>query len=135
MTFSQLDSNLEVYLRNTELAERVSPEGANPKLRSFKQKLDVLEERLKGMNLGYPKEAAELRIWLDKAEQLRGIRNELVHGRWGLEARQGFVVNILGLPGSESQKVKSYTLDGLGELVAFTYEVSTTFWQLRRRLP
>jgi len=54
--------------------------------------------------------------WLERAHKVRQQRNELAHGRWGIEANKNKVINILGLPTSDSQRVVEYTIDELAEI-------------------
>lgn len=45
--------------------------------------------------------------WIQRAHTVRQHRNDLVHGRWGIEAHKGKVVNVLGLPQSTMNCVNS----------------------------
>lgn len=67
--------------------------------------------------------------WLERAHKVRQQRNELVHGRWGIEAHKNKVVNVIGLPTSESQRTVEYTI---GELAAINQELRLLQHELSR---
>ena len=50
---------------------------------------------------------------MEKAHGLHGIRNELIHGRWGIAAVEGVVVNVIGLPTSPEQCISTYRITDL----------------------
>jgi hypothetical protein len=54
--------------------------------------------------------------WIKEAHEVREERNQMVHGRWGVDVARDRVVNVLGLPSSSDQRERPYAL---GELVAF----------------
>jgi hypothetical protein len=56
-------------------------------------------------------------VWLDKAHEIRVIRNRLFHGRWGVEQSEQKVANVIGLPTSPEQQATLYTIDELQTLL------------------
>ena len=58
----------------------------------------------------------------------REQRNQMVHGRWGIEARRHKVVNVVGLPSGTQQSIE-YTL---AELTAFNDELGALARELSR---
>ncbi|WP_232081251.1 hypothetical protein [Variovorax sp. WDL1] len=55
-------------------------------------------------------------------------RNQMVHGRWGIEAHRHKVVNVIGLPSGTQQSI-DYTL---AELTAFNEELRALERELAR---
>ncbi|MFG0673321.1 MULTISPECIES: hypothetical protein [Delftia] len=66
--------------------------------------------------------------WISRVDFARTKRNQMVHGRWGIEARDCKVVNVVGLP-SGTQQCVEYTLE---ELDAFNEELRSLGRELAR---
>lgn len=114
--FSRLDVNLGLCLvwvdsgaKLKGLSEAVADLNLNGKLvelsKYVEAKLPIGSKRRKSYS-----------AWLERAHKVRLKRNELVHGRWGVEARINKVVNVLGLPTSDSQRVHEYTIEELAAI-------------------
>ncbi|MDO8177022.1 MAG: hypothetical protein Q7T62_02145 [Undibacterium sp.] len=56
--------------------------------------------------------------WLKDAHSVRLVRNELVHGRWGVDPMKDQVFNVVGLPTSPNQQTKGYAVSELKDIVA-----------------
>ena len=133
--FSRLDMNLGLCLvwvgggveleRRTEI---IASYNINAKLNELDREVDA---RFPSDSDGY----RAYKSWLDRAHKIRLQRNELVHGRWGVDPVINRIVNIQGLPTSGSQKTEEYDLDGLasvnGELGWLEAELS----RIRRQWP
>jgi len=130
--FSRLDMNLGLLL---SWALRDPSSGQLKKLddENFNARLELLGKHIASSS-GLPiKAKAELISWLDNAHSLRTQRNQLVHGRWGVDAIKDKVLNITGLPSSDAQRVIEYSLT---ELEAFNHrivDVISTLSELRER--
>jgi len=66
--------------------------------------------------------------WIERVQLARVLRNQMVHGRWCVEARRHKVVNVIGLPSGTQQSIE-YTL---AELAAFNEELHALVRELTR---
>jgi hypothetical protein len=73
--------------------------------------------------------------WLDRADRMRSIRNELVHGRWGVNAVDEEIVNVIGLPTSPNQRCVKYTVSQLTQLVESLVALCRELGSLREVWP
>jgi hypothetical protein len=80
-------------------------------------KLCLLEKRLNAKYGSTPSALGEFRHWLGKAHAARAQRNEFVHGRWGVEATNYQVVNVIGIPTSSKQREVRYSIEQLGDVL------------------
>lgn len=110
-TYSRLDVNLALFVadhQGYEQRERVLEQLR--KDGSFKTKLDLV---LSTVLREFPEDAECMELWEDwlkEADALRLKRNDMIHGRWGVNERLGEVVNVIGLPSNEPQSETKYTL-------------------------
>jgi len=65
----------------------------------------------------------------------RQQRNNLVHGRWGVEAHKNKVVNVIGLPTSSAQQSIEYTLEELAEVNEELRKLQSELARLREHWP
>jgi hypothetical protein len=66
--------------------------------------------------------------WIERMHAVRLQRNQLVHGRWGIEPHKNKVVNVIGLPTGAQQAVE-YSID---DLAAVNDELRALQLELRR---
>lgn len=126
---SRLEMNLGLCLVWVEGGGKLESLTKSVESLSLKAKLDKLEEQVKA-NLpdrSTGREAYE--HWLQRAHAIRQLRNNLIHGRWGVEAHINKVVNVLGLPTSEEQQITRY---GIDELVRINNELKALQCELSR---
>ena len=74
------------------------------------------------------KRRAAYERWIERVHAARVQRNQMVHGRWGIEAHRYKVVNVIGLPSGTQQSIE-YTLS---ELTAFNEELRALERELAR---
>jgi ABC-type glycerol-3-phosphate transport system substrate-binding protein len=135
MVYARLDVNLALYVANCrghDMRTQMLEELENT---SFKVKLDRL---LPAVTREYgvdPESSATWEEWLESANKLRCKRNDLIHGRWGIDEARSLVFNVIGLPGSPKQLEVTYTLDDLADEVELAIEVSKRFSELRDKWP
>jgi hypothetical protein len=135
MVYSRLDVNLALYVARWRGHELRQESLADLDNKSFKTKLDLV---LAAAHQEYGDNAAcvaDWQAWLQLADELRCKRNDLMHGRWGIYEQQGFVSNVLGLPGLPTQHEVKYTLDDLAAEVELAEQVARQFWKLRTKWP
>jgi hypothetical protein len=73
--------------------------------------------------------------WLQRANAARLLRNELVHGRWYIDPRTEEAVNIIGLPTSEGQHEKRYSVALLEQHLQELKRLQSQLYTLRRQKP
>ncbi len=73
--------------------------------------------------------------WLADAHNTRVLRNQLIHGRWGIEPTKRKVVNVMGLPTSQEQKSTPFSLEELQCALESIKELRTRLHELRKLWP
>ncbi len=135
MVYSELDSNLALYVAGWRGKARREDSLAELDSTSFKAKLDLV---LLAARQEYGDTAAcisDWQAWLEMANQLRRTRNDFMHGRWGILERQAVVINVTGLPGLPSKREVRYTLADLSEEVELGVHVARQFAELCSKWP
>ncbi|NOU20412.1 MAG: hypothetical protein HOO93_01245 [Methyloglobulus sp.] len=97
---------------------------------SFHKKLEFVEDAVERRVRNPSPTYAGYQAWFARAHAARLQRNELVHGRWGIDPMTNQVLNILGLPTSDGQRERRYSLAELetvlAELKDLQYERTST---------
>lgn len=126
--FSYIDVNLGLCLawvdhgtRLEILSKSVAEQNIHAKLETL---LKHVAEKLSAGSEG----RVAYELWIERAHTVRVQRNQMVHGRWGIEAHRHKVVNVIGLPSGTQQSIE-YTLD---ELIAFNEELNALGQELAR---
>ena len=126
--FGHLEMELALFLawsdegRQLEsLTEQVAEEGLHAKLCR-------LEQRAQAKYSDNGPALTAYRSWLRAAHEARLQRNAFVHGRWGVAATEGQVINVVNIPTSEKQREIRYSL---AELEASLDALRTLRPQLR----
>jgi hypothetical protein len=113
--FSGLDTNLGLMVASALRYVGKEVHADNVSSLNFKARLDFVAEYASTR----PEVAAEaallLKAWVSRAHEARLLRNQLVHGRWNVDAMKNKVLNIVGLPSGDAQQIFEYSLE---ELVA-----------------
>jgi hypothetical protein len=73
--------------------------------------------------------------WIKNTNDVREIRNQLVHGRYGFIPREGCVANVVGLPTSSDQSETRYTIKQLNNIVKRIKKLSERLNELRDECP
>lgn len=73
--------------------------------------------------------------WAEQANATRKLRNDLVHGRWGIDIQNQRVVNVTGLPTSQDQRSESYSLKQLRTVNESLISLRTGLITLRKKWP
>ncbi|RVU47071.1 hypothetical protein [Rubrivivax rivuli] len=102
---------------------------------SFHKKLEFIDAAV-DRNIKKSKPSyRNYKLWLNRANTVRVVRNELVHGRWGVEAASEHVVNVIGLPTSEDQREVRYRLEDLEAILAELKDLQIVLYKLREQRP
>ena len=126
---SRLEMNLGLCLVWVEGGGKLESLTKSVESLGLKAKLDKLEEQVKANLPDRSKCREAYEHWLQRAHAIRQLRNNLIHGRWGVEAHINKVVNVLGLPTSEEQQITRY---GIDELVRINNELKALQCELSR---
>jgi hypothetical protein len=133
--FSRLDANLALLAAGKNGTNSRAASIAKLEDTSFKDKLTSVMPAIRREYLGNPQCLAEWEAWLASADELRTLRNDLVHGRWGVNEMRRTVQNVVGVPGSPNQRETNYTLEELQAKVGVADLVAREFGRLRKRWP
>lgn len=101
---------------------------------TFHKKLDFLEELAKEKYQANQEAMEAHTTWLTEAHGVRTNRNDLIHGRWGVDHMKNQVVNIVGLPTGE-QIDHHYTIPDLEAVLVRMQQLQKDLSTLRERWP
>ncbi|TSA09906.1 MAG: hypothetical protein D4R79_12630 [Comamonadaceae bacterium] len=133
--FSRLDMNLGLCLVWVDSGARVESLTKTVETQNLKIKLDELTKHvIAKLRLG-SKQRSAYENWIERVNSVRQQRNNLVHGRWGVEAHKNKVINVIGLPTSSAQQVIEYTLDELAEVNEELRDLQRELGRLREHWP
>lgn len=127
--FSRLDVNLGLCLVWVDGGAKLESLTKSVADLNLKGKLDELESHVKAKLPAGSKRRKAYDAWIERTHAIRQQRNSLVHGRWGVEAHLNKVVNVIGLPTSDTQQEFHY---GIDELVAINDELRSLQRELSR---
>lgn len=133
--FSRLDMNLGLCLVWVDGGARIESLTKTVENLNLKYKLDELTKHvIAKLPLGSKRRRA-YEIWIERVNAVRQQRNNLVHGRWGVEAHKNKVINVIGLPTSSAQQVIEYTLDELAKVNQELRDLQRELGRLREHWP
>jgi len=102
---------------------------------SFHRKLDLLEKLATKAFLNKEKVLSRYQEWIAQANLVRQTRNNLVHGRWGIDVMNNCAVNVIGLPTSPEQYAESYSIKDLESQVDQILKLRHSLGELRKSNP
>jgi hypothetical protein len=133
--FSRVDVSLGLCLVWVDAGSRIESLTKQVVDLGFGKRLEYLEETVnRVLPEGHPGRPDYFQ-WIRRAHAIRKIRNELVHGRWGVDAVQNNVLNVVGLPTSPEQREIRYKIADLEAVVREMEDLHVVFGKLRRRWP
>lgn len=133
--FSRLDMNLGLCVVWVDGGSRIESLTKQVSDWAFSRRLDYLEAAVSRiLPIDSPGRGAYLE-WIGRARVVRTTRNELVHGRWGIDGAGNRLVNVVGLPTSPDQREVGYTLGELAALVEEMKKLQHGLSKLVRRWP
>ena len=133
MAFSRMDMELGLALVWFNEGKDLENRTKRFEVSTFHAKLAELERRVLEQPIGDSRGRYD--EWIVGAHALRGIRNELMHGRWGLSPTTNTVVNVLGLPTSCGQSEVHYTLEQLSAFVTNITALRDSLQALLKEFP
>lgn len=133
--FSRLDVNLGLCVVRTDSGQRLEELTKQVAGFSFHKKLDFLR---KCVERAFPKDSeihSAYTEWIASADASRLRRNQLFHGRWGVDPIQGHVINVIGLPTSPEQSSFKYTLADLEIVLEELRRLQARLFVLKEQWP
>ncbi len=133
--FSRLEVALGLFLVWTGEGRKLDALTSELADYTFHKKLEFLKglvgERLKKGTDAY----SGYSQWLALAHSVRITRNQLVHGRWGVDATRQQIINVRGLPTSPDQKEVFYSLQALQEVLSIIRDLPKKLQKLGKQWP
>lgn len=112
--FSYIDVNLGLCLAWVGDGKKVEALSKAVEGQNLHTKLETLSRHVAEKLPAGSKHRVAYDRWIERVHAARLRRNQMVHGRWGIEAHRYKVVNVVGLPSGTQQSIE-YTLQELGE--------------------
>lgn len=135
LEISRLDVNLGLCVVWTEGGRRLGELTKQVADFSFHKKLDYLSQYVEGSLPKGSKRHTAYTDWITRAHASRVKRNQLVHGRWGVDSIQGYVINVIGLPTAPEQREIRYSLADLESVLMELVQLQARLHELRERWP
>ena len=126
--FSYIDVNLGLCLAWMDSGTKLEALSKSVEGQSIHTKLETLSRQAAAKLPAGSKGRVAYGRWSERVHAARVQRNQMVHGRWGIEPRCHKVVNVIGLPSGTQQSI-DYTL---AELTAFNEELRALERELGR---
>ena len=133
--FSRLDIALGLCLAWSGQGQQLEHLSSEVENFTFHKKLDRLNKLVDAKFSTKQGVQAQYAQWLKDADTTRQIRNELVHGRWGIEPIKGQMINVIGLPTSPNQRSKDYTIEQLKRQLEEIVTLTQRLNKLREKWP
>ena len=133
--FTRLDMNLGLCVVWTNEGKNLDELTSKYNEKSFSFRLRYIE---KLAHEKYKHGSVELNKyinWIKNANDVRELRNQLVHGRYGFIPHEGCIANVIGLPTSPKQNETMYTIKQLNSIVKRTKKLSAKLNELREEYP
>ncbi|MGO4552084.1 hypothetical protein AB4059_13430 [Lysobacter sp. 2RAF19] len=133
--YSRLEMDLGLFLAWSD--DGVSLDQLTKQLEplTFSKRIDFLEKTVAAKFQESPETLALYANWVADAQSVRGLRNDLFHGRWGVETINQQVVNVVGLPTSPDQKRTPYSITDLQAALDQMRDVRARLQKLRSSFP
>ena len=133
--YSRLDVNLGLCVVWTGGGRRLAELTKQVADFTFHKKLDFLSQHVESNLPKGSKRHTAYTEWIARAHASRVKRNELVHGRWGVDSPDGHVINVIGLPTSPEQREIRYSLADLKSALMELVLLQRRLHEIRERWP
>jgi hypothetical protein len=107
--FGRLENSLGLAVRSVDGGKYLDGTGFQSRLKALVCAVDA-----RALDGGFDR--APYDSWIARADNLRGIRNDLVHGRWVPDAASMTVLNVVTTEDLSDQVSKPYSVNELSEL-------------------
>lgn len=133
--FSRLDVNLGLCLAWVDGGANLDTLSIKVGGYNFHRKLQELTSQVQLKLHDGSKGRQAYEAWLARADAARQHRNDLVHGRWGVDITTSTAVNVIGLPTSADQQERRYTLGELADVNKMLQQLLSDLTVLRNTYP
>ena len=133
--FTRLDMNLGLCLVWTNGGQNLEQLTSKYNEKSFSCRLKFIEKLACKKYNPSSKELNKYLNWIKNANEVRKLRNKLVHGRYGFIPHQGCIANVVGLPTSSEQSETRYTVKQLNNILKRIKKMSVKLSELRDECP
>ncbi len=133
--FSRLDLSINLFLVWSDEGKQLEKLTNKVAGYSFHKKLNFLEQLIDNKYEKNSKAHSDYANWLEEAHTIRITRNDLVHGRWGVEPKKRKVANVVGLPTSPKQRSILYSINELEQILKGINRLRESMEDLRKRWP
>ena len=133
--FSRLDSALGLFLVCSGEGRQLKSLTIKVGDYSFHKKLDFLKELVEDKYAANLEVQSHYTKWLTDAHSTKDRRNDLVHGRWGIDPIHAQVINVVGLPTSSDQREIRYTIPALKSVLNDMQDLQERLQVLRKQWP
>ncbi|TXH76012.1 MAG: hypothetical protein E6Q82_04645 [Thiobacillus sp.] len=133
--YSRLDMELGLFLVWSNEGKELDKLTTKLSEYNFNKRLEVLQKLVQAKYADTPQPNEIYASWLADAHETRSIRNQLFHGRWGVNPIQQQVVNILGLPTSPEQQGTPYSIADLQNALETMRALRARLQDLRKSWP
>ncbi|TOA20592.1 hypothetical protein [Vibrio parahaemolyticus] len=133
--FTRLEMNLGLCVVWTNEGKNLKELSSKYNQKGFSCRLEFIEELAHKKYAIGSDELNKYISWIKGANDVREIRNQLVHGRYGFIPREACVANVVGLPTSPEQSETRYTIKQLHSLVKRIKTLSNQLSELQNEHP
>jgi len=133
--FTRLDMNLGLCVVWTNEGQNLEQLTSKYNEKSFSCRLNFIEKLAHQKYTSGSIELNKYINWITNANEVRELRNQLVHGRYGFIPHQGCIANVVGLPTSSEQSETRYTIKQLNNIVRRIKKLSVKLHELRNECP
>lgn len=133
--YSRLDMELGLFLVWSDEGRVLEKLTKKLSEYNFHKRLGVLEKLVQTKYADTPNVVEIYAAWLADAHAIRSIRNQLFHGRWGINATRQQVMNVIGLPTSPEQREIPYFIADLQKQLDSIRSLRTRLQEIRKSWP
>ena len=133
--YSRLDLALSLLIVWSDEGKNIAGMTEKIERYTFIEKLSFLTELLNKLPVERLSTKTAYANWLRDAHRNRMIRNQLVHGRWGIDPYSAQVLNVVGLPTSTKQREIRYSIKRLTDSVEDIRKLQERLQDLRTHSP
>lgn len=132
--FSSIDVNLGLCLAWADNGKELETRSDSIAEQNIHTKLATLSRHVQEKFPSGSQCRVAYESWIERVHAARSQRNQMVHGRWGIEAHRHRVINVIGLPSGTQQSIE-YKLEDLTAFNEELHALAQELTRLRKRWP
>ena len=133
--YSRLDVSLGLQLVWTDMAQELPSLSRRYDNQGVAARMEFLKKRVADVYAPDSDGGKAYALFFPELDNLRQIRNDLVHGRWSPPLDEGQMACVVGMPTSEDQRQTFYTPAMLDEVVQRLDQARDRHDRLRSQWP